>query len=70
MPFVARVALCKLSLSSGKTAGGMLFADDFVGVNSKESLQKLIDVVVYSYYSKWRLGGNVSNNAVMSDGIF
>ena len=29
----------------------MLFADDFVGVNiSKESLQKLIDVV-YSYCS-------------------
>ena len=30
----------------------MLFADDFVGVSdSKESLQKLIDVV-YSYCSK------------------
>ena len=36
----------------------MLFADDFVGVSdSKESLQKLIDV--YSYYSKWRLRANV-----------
>ena len=35
------------SLSSGKTFGGMLFADDFVGVSdSKESLQKLIDVTV------------------------
>ena len=38
-----------IQLSSGKTIGGMLFADDFVGVSdSKESLQKLIDVV-YSY---------------------
>ena len=44
-----------IQLSSGKTVGGMLFADDFVGVtDSKESLQKLIDVV-YSYCSKWRL---------------
>ena len=35
-----------IQLSSGKTFGGMLFADDFVGVSdSKESLQKLIDVV-------------------------
>ena len=33
-------------LSNGKRMGGMLFADDFVGVNeSRESLQKLIDVV-------------------------
>ena len=31
------------------TVGGMLFADDFVGISdSNESLQKLIDVV-YSY---------------------
>ena len=35
-----------LQVSSGKTVGGMLFADDFVGISdSKESLQKLIDVV-------------------------
>ena len=41
--------------------------DDFVGVSdSKESLQKLIDVqVVYSYCSKWRLRANVSKSAVM-----
>ena len=33
-------------LSSGKTVRGMLFADDFVGISdSKESLQKLLDVV-------------------------
>ena len=35
-----------IQLSSCKTFGGILFADDFVGVSdSKESLQKLIDVV-------------------------
>ena len=38
-----------LQLSSGKTVEGMLFVDDFVGISdSKESLQKLLDVV-YSY---------------------
>ena len=35
-----------IQLSSGKTVGGMLFVDDFVGISdSKESLQKLLDVV-------------------------
>ena len=54
-----------IQLSSGKTFGGMLFADDFVGVSdSKENLQKLIDVV-YSYCSKWRLRANVIKSAVM-----
>ena len=54
-----------IQLSSGKTIGGMLFADDFVGVSdSKESLQKLIDVV-YSYCSKWRLRANVIKRAVI-----
>ena len=54
-----------IQLSSGKTVGGMLFADDFVGISdSKESLQKPIDVV-YSYCSKWRLRANVSKSAVM-----
>ena len=54
-----------IELSSGKTVGGMLFADDFVGISdSKESLQKLIDVV-YSYCNKWRLRANVSKSAVM-----
>ena len=34
-----------IQLSSGKRVGGMLFADNFVGVSdSKKSLQKLIDV--------------------------
>ena len=46
-----------IQLSSGKTVGGMLFADDFVGISdSKENLQKLpVLDVVYSYCSKWRL---------------
>ena len=40
---------------SGRTVGEMLFDNDFVGVSdSKESLQKLIDVV-YSYCGKSRL---------------
>ena len=55
-----------IQLSGGKTVGGMLFADDFVGISdSKESLQKLLDVVYYSYHSKWRLRANVSKSAVM-----
>ena len=38
-----------IQLSSGKRVGGMLFADDFVGVSdSRESLQKLIDDTVIS----------------------
>ena len=54
-----------VQLSSGKKIGGMLFADDFVGViDSKESLQKLIDVV-HGYCNKWRLKANVSKSAVM-----
>ena len=54
-----------IQLSSGKTVGGMLFADDFVGISdSKESLQKLLDVV-YSYCSKWELRANVSKSAIM-----
>ena len=37
-----------IQLSSGKTVGGMLFTNDFVGISdSKESLQKLL-YVVYS----------------------
>ena len=54
-----------VQLSSGKKIGGMLFADDFVGVSdSKESLKKLIDVV-HVYCTKWRLKANVSKSAVM-----
>ena len=54
-----------IQLSSGKRVGGMLFADDFVGVSvSRENLQKLIDVV-RGYCNKWRLKANVSKSAVM-----
>ena len=42
-----------------------MFADDFVGVSdSKENLQKLIDVV-YGFCNRWRLRANVSKSAVM-----
>ena len=40
---VVELAKLRVQLSSGKNIGGMLFADDFVGVSdSKESLQKPI----------------------------
>ena len=49
----------------GKRMGGVLFADDVVGVSdSRESLQKLIDVV-YRYCNRWRLKANVGKSAVM-----
>ena len=52
---VVEQAKLGVQLSSGKKIGGMLFADDFVGVSdSKESLQKLLDVV-HGYCNKWRL---------------
>ena len=58
-----------IQLSSGKKIGGMLFADDYVGVSdSKESLQKLIDVV-HGYCNKWRLKANVSNSAVTGNSV-
>ena len=54
-----------IHLGEGGRIGGMLFADDFVGLSdSKEQLQKLIDVV-YSYCNKWRLKANVTKSVVM-----
>ena len=54
-----------VGLSDGSTIGGMLFADDFVGVsNSEEELQRLINVV-HAYCCKWRLKANVSKSAVV-----
>ena len=45
--------------------GGLLFADDFIGVSeSKDQLQTLIDVV-HAYCRKWRLKANVSKSAVI-----
>ena len=54
-----------IELSNGARIGGMLLADDFVGVSdSGEQLQMLIDVV-HAYCCKWRLKANVSKSAVM-----
>ena len=54
-----------IQLGDGKKVGGMLFADDFVGVSgSKEGLQRLISVV-HGYCNKWRLKANVCKSAVM-----
>ena len=54
-----------LQLSTGNRISGLLFADDFVGVSdSKENLQKLIDVV-HRFCNRWRLRANVSKCAVM-----
>ena len=55
-----------IQLGEGGRIGGMLFADDFVGLSdSKEQLEKLIDVV----YNKWRLKANVTKSAVMGLGM-
>ena len=54
-----------VELFNDKSIGGMLFADDFVGVSdSKDKLQKLINVV-HSYCNRWRLKANVSKSAAM-----
>ena len=52
-----------VELSDGSTIGGMLFADDLVGVsnNSEEELQRLINVA----HAKRRLKANVSKSAVV-----
>ena len=53
-----------VQLSNAKSIAGMLFADDFVGISaSRESLQKLIDVV-RRYCHRWRLQTNVTKSAV------
>ena len=57
-----------IELRDGGKVGGLLFADDFVGVSeSGEQLQRVIDVV-HSYCRKWRLKANVSKSAVMTFG--
>ena len=54
----------RIQLKDGKTARGMLFTDDFVGISDeKASLQKLVDVC--SYCGKWKLQVNVGKSAVM-----
>ena len=51
-----------VELSDASTIGGMLFADDFVGVSSE--LRRLINVA-HAYCCKWRLKANVSKSAVV-----
>ena len=60
---VVEQAKLGVQLSSGKKIGGLFFAR-FCRCDSKESLQKLIDVV-HGYCNKWRLKANVSKSAVM-----
>ena len=51
-------ARLRVQLNNGRSIGGLLLADDFVGMSdSSKNLQKLIDVV----HNQWRLKGNVSN---------
>ncbi len=41
--------------NNGKSIGGLLFADDFVGMSdSSENLQKLTDIV-HKFCNQWRL---------------
>ena len=54
-----------VQLNNGKSIGGLLFADDFVGMSDlRENLQKLIDVV-HKFCNQWRLKANVSKCAVV-----
>ena len=47
-----------VELSDGSTIGGMLFADDFVGVSNSEE-------EAHAYCCKWRLKANVSKSGVV-----
>ena len=52
-------------MDDSKSIGGLLFADDFVGMSdSRKNLQKLIDVV-HMFCNRWRLKANVSKCAVV-----
>ena len=54
-----------ISISEDCKVGGLMFADDFVGLaGDKDDLQKLIDVV-YAFCKKWRLRANINKSAVM-----
>ena len=65
---VVEQAWLGVELSNGGKVGGLLLADDFVGVSeSGEQLQRVIDVV-HSYCWKWRLKANVSKCAVKTFG--
>ena len=54
-----------IQLKSGNKVGGLLFADDFVGITeSSENLQQLIDNI-YEFCSKWCLRANVNKSVVL-----
>ena len=54
-----------VQLNNGKSIGGLLFADDFVGTSdSSENLQKLIDLV-HKFCNQWTLKVNVRKCAVV-----
>ena len=54
-----------IQLKSGNKVGGLLFADDFVGITeSSENLQQLIDII-YEFCSKWRLCAKVNKSAIL-----
>ena len=58
-------AQISIQLKSGNKVGGLLFADDFVGITeSSENLQQLIDIIS-EFCSKWRLHANVNKSAVL-----
>ena len=53
-----------IQLKSGNMVGGLLFADDFVGITeSFENLQQLIDIN-YEFCSKWCLHANVNKSGM------
>ena len=54
-----------IQLKSGNKVGGLLLAEDFVGITeSPENLQQLIDII-YDFCSKWRLRANVNKSVVL-----
>ena len=54
-----------VQLNNGKSIGGLLFADDFVGMSdSSENLQKFIDVF-HKFCNRWMLKANISKCAVV-----
>ena len=54
-----------IKLKSVNKLGGLLFADELVGIiESSENLQQLIDII-YEFCSKWRLCANVNKSAVL-----
>ena len=54
-----------ITIKNDVKVGGLMFADDFVGLTTTaEDLQKLINVV-QEFCNKWRLKSNIKKSAVM-----